>query len=1061
VSGAETAAHCLMINLDADCPDVDWASASLWRVIATTRGVPCWASWVISPGRLRDPVAFTEQLLAQARRRAAELALVAELERALGVVAAPAPVQTVSVVVCTHRRSAYLPGLLDALDALAPRPHEVVIVDNDPADEDCRDLVLAHGGRYVREDRRGLDHARATGMRAAGGTIVAYTDDDCLPSPTWLARVDKHFADHSVHAVTGPAFAYELISPSQVRFELEGGFSRGFTERRFDWMVSAPCNSGVVGAGANMLFRRSALIALGEVFPPELDAGTATQTGGDMYALYRVLESGFRIVYDPGTYVFHRHRGTPQALARAFRGYGTGIVATVSKLLVERHEPEALIAVRWLWRQYRDALTWSVLGQTDPRSLRVSAYYLLGGLSGVTAWHRARAELAVSPLPALTTVDGLSAPDAADAEPGGTWPGAVPAAGDVAVSVIVPTVGRGALRRCLDGLPGPSDRLEIIVVDDRPDGASGPSLEVTEGVRILRSGGMGAAAARNRGAAAASGDILIFLDDDFVPKRDLVARHRDAHGEDSNTFVIGFCDPWPAHDGWAARAAALWWLDHYRALSTRRRLVPTDILSGNVSMRRDRFTQLGGFSERLGRLRREDWLFGAAVLRAGMTVRFEARAAVRHEFTLTTAGRLAAAAGEGRGDALLCELEPGFAGALPAARLSSRRLPTGPIADLCCRPRARGGVVAALDVLERARMRGLWLAVFGVAQRALYVHGRRAGERALGARPTPTAPRLQSLTADSDSLEFDGLFAPDLVVTSRGTPQVIRSDLGRWTSAQARRAAHILADGAEQRTAPRTAPATPPAVALIADRPAVTPELARTCADRGVALHICDRASDRRSPWQLAHDASVSSRSPVEFVWVAMPFIELGTGVVDELVAGSDGDRVSVALATPARTGARWQQHRRLGYGRWLTVGDPPALVGFRSGAAARLGPLDLAAEDHGGIMAPGLELAERALRRGEVLGHVDLTSARRRHPRHRPWRGPEWQRQRARASLMVRPGAGQRPAVDALRALAVILRQGAPGHRRHRGRAVALAGFAHGATSSLMSRHPHRHAPD
>lgn len=404
-------ARCLVVDLDTPPPNVDWELVPLWRIIATTGGVPRWAAWVVSPGRLLDPEAFLEQTLVDARERAAELALTERIAAQLGIVTPAPPPQTVSVVVCTHRRSHFLPGLLTSLAALSPAPAEVIIVDNDPGDEDCRALVQSHGARYVREDRRGLDHARTAGLAAATGSIVAYTDDDCVLPAGWLARVERNFADPGVDAVTGPAFAYELESPAQLRFEMEGGFNRGFAERRFDWTTIAPPLSGAVGAGANMMFRRRRLQQLGDPFPAELDAGTIAQTGGDLWVLYRVLEDGGRIIYDPGSYLFHRHRRDVDALQQTFLGYGTGIVAAATKLLVERHEPEAILLLRWLWQQYRDSLKWRLLGQLDPRSLRMRALYLVGALRGAFSWPRSLAaeHRTTAHRPATAAVRGLPA----------------------------------------------------------------------------------------------------------------------------------------------------------------------------------------------------------------------------------------------------------------------------------------------------------------------------------------------------------------------------------------------------------------------------------------------------------------------------------------------------------------------------------------------------------------------------------------------------------------------------------------------------------------------------
>jgi GT2 family glycosyltransferase len=81
-------------------------------------------------------------------------------------------------------------------------------------------------------------------------------------------------------------------------------------------------------------------------------------------------------------------------------------------------------------------------------------------------------------------------------------------------SVVVPTnFGRPAeLRRCLKRL-GELDHpdYEVIVVDNRP--ADAPAADI-EGARVVREPRPGISAARNRGVAVATGEIIAFTDDD-------------------------------------------------------------------------------------------------------------------------------------------------------------------------------------------------------------------------------------------------------------------------------------------------------------------------------------------------------------------------------------------------------------------------------------------------------------------------------------------------------------------------------------------------------------------
>ena len=93
------------------------------------------------------------------------------------------------------------------------------------------------------------------------------------------------------------------------------------------------------------------------------------------------------------------------------------------------------------------------------------------------------------------------------------------------VSVIIPVRDREkALGRCLESLSAlhyPAERLEVIVVDDgSKDNSAGCAKRW--GAKVISSGadGAGPAAARNRGADAARGEILAFIDSDCTASKE-------------------------------------------------------------------------------------------------------------------------------------------------------------------------------------------------------------------------------------------------------------------------------------------------------------------------------------------------------------------------------------------------------------------------------------------------------------------------------------------------------------------------------------------------------------
>ena len=496
------------------------------------------------------------------------------------------------MVVCTHRRPQYVPELLRALTRLDPSPQEIIIVDNAPGGDDCRAAVVAAGARYVREDRKGLDRARKAGLEAATGDIVVYTDDDCVPPPGWLRQLPRFFDDPSVGAVTGPAFAWSIESPAQARFERDDGFRRGLSHRRSDWSTLAPVNASSAGAGANMAFRTSALRALGDPFPDELDAGTPTQSGGDMYVFARLLAGGKRIVYAPAVWVFHQHRPDPPALHAALRGYGLGLTSTLLKLLLEHGEIEAPRAWTWIASQYARALRRRATGEADAVRVRLAWEYLQGGLEAPAAYRRSRAQVSASPRrPAL-------APEPKPRRPSGCEPGM--ADGDPAVSIVIPSFRRpAALRALLATLAAPCGEIaiEVVIVDDDPS-SDGSALRraVPEGVpaTVLAGGGRGAAAARNVGARHARAELLLFLDDDMLAAPQLVREHLLGHGDHSRRIVVGDVRPEPARDTLAAQLSKFWWQDYLHMRRTASGSGFQDVLSGNMSVRRATFLELAG-----------------------------------------------------------------------------------------------------------------------------------------------------------------------------------------------------------------------------------------------------------------------------------------------------------------------------------------------------------------------------------------------------------------------------------------------------------------------------------
>ena len=936
----------------------EFGTAGEWRLVVTLDGRPVRRLVLPDPGAISGPGFLRSTVAAAAEEPLRRAALIRSLRERIGAHGEQRAHRSVSVVVCTHRRRDHLGNFLRAAAELDPAPDELVVVDNAPQPgESCEDLVRAAGGVYVREDRKGLNNARTAGVRAASGELVAFTDDDCVPPPAWLTPLDELFDDANTAVVTGPAFPVSLGTASQARFEEVASFVRTLEQRTFDFLAISPADANHTGAGANMTFRRSLLLELGDPFPPELDAGTATESGGDLYALYRVLAAGRRIVYDPRVFTYHDHRADPGALHRAVYGYGVGLSAAATKLLVEERELAALRIWRWLASQYVEAVVRGLTGTFDPVRVRVAWDYLRGGVAGPSALARARREQgrgepieaeapAREPAPAREEV-----PAREQAAAGG-------AAGRPEVSVIVIAHRRAAMAaQCLGALAhqragGPA--FEVVLVDDSPGGLD---VAIPDGlpVRRVETRGAGAARARNAGVEAAGGAILLFLDDDLIAAPDLVERHHARHHDGGPSIVVGYSRPRPTLETQAALSASIWWEDHFRA--KRDALAPAfvDVLSGNMSVRRETFERIGGFDPRFGTWRREDWDWGLRALGAGAELDYAPEAVADHRFELTTRGRIAAARAEGRGDALLLERYPAALPSLHAGRTRPLRGARARVFHELFRyeqPRALAAVW--LDLLETLRSRRTWARWWNMVQAGAYEQGfaEGSGSRARAARGVSVVP--VELGGSEPLADPKGAVPVlDMRVDGRSAATVIPAD-GHWNGSLAERAANTVPRWAlerEESLAPRDDEAS----------------------DGVPRVEVLELAGSDTAAWQRLEGSLRSSSA--EAALVLLPGTRPDDGWTRAAADPLDGERVAAVFGRVRPDGARtpaalWT--RATARSPYSAVSRPPSYLVLRLAAWRAAGGFDERAVRIGGL-APLLDSVERLLDAGLLCAEVDV----------------------------------------------------------------------------------------
>jgi mycofactocin glycosyltransferase len=242
----------------------------------------------------------------------------------------PASTLEVSIVVPVRDRPDDLARCLQALGA----EHRVLVVDDGSFDPGAVAAICRHQGARVvrRRESGGPAAARNLALGLIESELVAFVDSDCVPPAAWISRLAGHFEDPLVGAVAprivplGGHDGGTAIRYGAARSPLDLG------ERPA--LVAPRMRVSYVPAAA-LVVRRC---ALGEGFDEQL------RYGEDVDLLWRLVERGWRVRYEPTVQVAHREPGSWGALLRRRFLYGTSAAP-----LARRHPGTMAPLVLQLW----------------------------------------------------------------------------------------------------------------------------------------------------------------------------------------------------------------------------------------------------------------------------------------------------------------------------------------------------------------------------------------------------------------------------------------------------------------------------------------------------------------------------------------------------------------------------------------------------------------------------------------------------------------------------------------------------------------------------------------
>jgi len=175
---------------------------------------------------------------------------------------------------------------------------EILVVDDGSTDNTV-DVVKRYSGvRLITQANAGPAAARNRGAQEARGTIILFTDDDCVPMPDWLDAMLAPFDDAEVVGVRGVYRTRQVgLAARFVQIEYEDRYRR---------MARLPSIDFIDTYSA--AFRRDRFLEM-----TGFDTSFPVACAEDADLSYRMSARGWKMKFAPAAIVYHTH---PDTLSR-------------------------------------------------------------------------------------------------------------------------------------------------------------------------------------------------------------------------------------------------------------------------------------------------------------------------------------------------------------------------------------------------------------------------------------------------------------------------------------------------------------------------------------------------------------------------------------------------------------------------------------------------------------------------------------------------------------------------------------------------------------------------
>ncbi|MCA9335375.1 glycosyltransferase [Candidatus Saccharibacteria bacterium] len=204
----------------------------------------------------------------------------------------------VSVVINTADRAKFIGDTLRGLQQQTYDNFEVIVV-NGPSEDNTEDVAKAFNIRYYTAPFN-LSVSRNIGIKHAAGDIIAFIDDDAVPSPTWLEEIVQGYKSKDIGAVGG--WVYHVDSADyQFKYGAISKWGLPVLKSTKDFDYNEPMSDFYnINIGTNATYWRKHLVDVGG-FDEEIE-----YYHDESDVCVRLINHGHKVIELDGAIVHHK-----------------------------------------------------------------------------------------------------------------------------------------------------------------------------------------------------------------------------------------------------------------------------------------------------------------------------------------------------------------------------------------------------------------------------------------------------------------------------------------------------------------------------------------------------------------------------------------------------------------------------------------------------------------------------------------------------------------------------------------------------------------------------------